>query len=46
MDTDIIVLSVNTKNIIKDLKNMEDKFDFSNLDKNYEIFCKKNKKSW
>ena len=44
MDTDIIVLIVNTKNIIKDLKNMEDKFDFSNLDKNYEIFCKKKTK--
>ena len=34
MDTDSFVLSVNTKDIIKDLKNLEDIFDFSNLDKN------------
>ena len=34
MDTDSFVLSVNTKNIIKDLKNLEDLFDFSNLNEN------------
>ena len=33
-DTDSFVLSVNTKDIIKDLKNLEDSFGFSNLDKN------------
>ena len=44
MDKDSVVLSVNTKNIIKDLKNLEDIFDFSNLDKNHEIFSNKNKK--
>ena len=44
MDTDSFVLSVNTKDIIKDLKKLEDIFDFSNLDKNHEIFSKKNKK--
>ena len=44
MDTDSFVLSVNTKNIIKDLKNLEDLFDFSNLDENHEIFSNKNKK--
>ena len=41
MDTDSFVLSVNTKDIIKDLKNLEDIFDFSNLDKNHELFSKK-----
>ena len=44
MDTDSFVLSVNTKDIIKDLKNLEDIFDFSNLDKNHELFSNKNKK--
>ena len=44
MDTDSFVLSVNTKDIIKDLKNLEDIFDFSNLDKTHELFSNKNKK--
>ena len=44
MDTDSFVLSVNTKDIIKDLKNLEDIFDFSNLYKNHELFSNKNKK--
>ena len=44
MDTDSFVLSVNTKDIIKDLKNLEDVFDFSNLDKCHELFSNKNKK--
>ena len=44
IDTDAFVLSLKTKDIIKDLKNLEDIFDFSNLDKNYELFSKKNKK--
>ena len=44
MDTDSFVLSVITKEIIKDLKHLEDIFDFSNLDKNHELFSKKNKK--
>ena len=43
MDTDSFMLSVNTKDIIKDLKNLEDIFDFSNLDKNHELFINKNK---
>ena len=43
MDTDSFVLSVNTKDIIKDLKNLEDIFDFSNLDKDHELFSNKNK---
>ena len=44
MDTHAFVLSVNTDDIIKDLKNLEDIFDFSNLDKNHEMFSTKNKK--
>ena len=44
MDTDSFVLSVNTKDVIKDLKNLEDVFDFSNLDKNHEQSSNKNKK--
>ena len=37
-------MSVNTKDIIKDLKNLKDIFDFSNLDENHELFSEKNKK--
>ena len=44
MDTDSFVLSVNTKDIIKDLKKLEDMFDFSNLDENHELFSNKNEK--
>ena len=44
MDTDNFVLSVNTKDIIQDFKNLEDIFDFCNLDKNHELFSNKNKK--
>ena len=44
MDTDSFVISVKTKDIIKDLKNLEDLFDFRNLNKNHEIFSNKNKK--
>ena len=43
MDTDSFILSVNTKDIIKDLKNLDDIFDFSNLDKNHELFSNKKK---
>ena len=44
MDTDSFILTVNTEDIIKDLKNLEDLFDFSNLDKNHEIISNKNEK--
>ena len=44
METDSFVLSVNTEDITEDLKNLEDIFDFSNLDKNHELFSNKNKK--
>ena len=44
MDTDSSVLSGNTKDIIKSLKNLEDLFDFSNLNENHKLFSNKNKK--
>ena len=44
IDTDGMILSMKTKDIIKDLKNLEDIFDFSNLDENHELFSNKNKK--
>ena len=47
IDTDGMILSMKTENIIniiKDLKNLEDIFDFSNLDENHELFSEKNKK--
>ena len=44
MDTDSFILRLNTKDIIKDLKNSEGIFDFSNLDKNHELFINKNEK--
>ena len=44
MDCDSFVLSIETQNIINDLKNLEELFDFSNLDKNQELFSNKNKK--
>ena len=45
MDTDSFVLSVNTNYIIKDLKNLEELFGFSNLEENPELVSNKNKKS-
>ena len=44
VDTDGMFLSMKTKDIIKDLKKLEDIFDFSNLDENHELFSNKNKK--
>ena len=44
IDTDGMISSMKTKDIIKDLKNLEDIFDFSNLDQNHELFSEKNKK--
>ena len=43
-DTDGMILSMKTNDIIKDLKSLEDIFDFSNLDENHELFSNKNKK--
>ena len=45
VDTDAFVIGLKTKDVIRDLKNLEDIFDFSNLDKNHELFSNKNKKS-
>ena len=44
IDTDGMILSMNTKDIINDLKNLEDTSDFSNSDENHELFTNKNKK--
>ena len=44
VDTDGMFLSMKTKDIIKDLKNLEDIFDFSNLEKDHELFSNRNKK--
>ena len=44
VDTDAFVLSMNTKDSIKDLKNLAGIFDFSNPDENHELFRNKNKK--
>ena len=38
------MLSVNTKDIIEELKNLECLFDFSNLNENEELFSNKTKK--
>ena len=44
IDTDGMILSMKTENIMKDLKKLEDIFDFSNLDENHELYSNKNKK--
>ena len=44
IDTDAFVLSLKTQDFIKDLKKLEDIFDFSKLDRNHELFSNKNKK--
>ena len=44
IDTDGMILSMKTENIIKDLKNLEDKFDFSILGKNHELYSNINEK--
>ena len=45
MDCDSFVLSIETQNIIMDLKNLENLFDFSKLNENHDLFSNKNKKS-
>ena len=44
VNTDSFVLSVNTRDVFKDLKKHEELFDFSNLNENHEIFSDKNKR--
>ena len=43
MDCDSFILSIKSENVIKDLKNLEDVFDFSNIDENHELYSEKNK---
>ena len=43
MDIDSFVFSVNTKDSNKNLKNLADIVDFSNLNENYELLSIKNK---
>ena len=42
--TKAFVWRMETDNSFKDLKKLEDIFDFSNLDQNHELFSNKNKK--
>ena len=44
IDCDSFVLSIKSEKIIKDLKNLEDIIDFSNIDENHELYSEKNKK--
>ena len=44
IDTDGMILSMKTKDNIKDSKKLADIFDFSNLDENHELFSNINKK--
>ena len=47
IDTDGLILTMKTENIIKDLKNLEDIFDFTNLDESHESYNnKKQKNGW
>ena len=47
MDTDCSLLSINSANIIRDLQNLEDLFEFSNMSENLEISSlKKRRNSW
>ena len=45
IDTNGMILSMGTENFINDLKNLEHKIDFNNLDENHELFSNRNKKS-
>ena len=44
MDFDSFVISINTRDFLKDLQNFEDLFDFSNLSENHELLSNRNKK--
>ena len=44
IDTDAFVLSLFTKDFNRDLKNLEDLFDFNSLVENYDFFSNRNKK--
>ena len=45
IDTDGMILSMKTENIIKDFKKLEAIIGFSNLDENHELFSEKNEKN-
>ena len=38
MDTDSFILSIETRNLLKDLEYLKDDFDFKELDKNHQIY--------
>ena len=44
IDTDAIALSIILKDIIKDLKNFEERFDFKKLNENHEFLVLETKK--
>ena len=44
IDTDGIVISIKTKDIFKDLKNLEELIDLSNLNENHELNSNENVK--
>ena len=44
MDCDSFILCIKSEFIIKDLKNLENMFDFSIIDENHELYSEKNKK--
>ena len=44
MDTESFVISIKSKDVIKDLYNTSDSFDFSNSNKENKLFNNKNKK--
>ena len=44
MDTDSFILGVTFSENIKHLQNLNDLFDFTNLNKNHELYSIKNKK--
>ena len=46
MDCDSFILSIESEKIIKDLKNLEDIFDFSNIDENHELYSEKKIKKY
>ena len=44
MDCDSFILSIKSETIISDLKNLENIFDFGNIDEDHELYSEKNKK--
>ena len=44
MDTDSFVLTIKTDDLVKDLHHFRDDFDFSNLNRDHELYSNENKK--